>query len=237
MNYIDIIILIILALFIFGGLKKGLVRSIGEILGVFVAIYLAIHFYSDVSSWLENTFSFFHGTLADIVSLIGLFIVINIIFSILVYFVDKIFSLPILNFFNHLFGAVFGLIGGIILIVIVLFIFARFQIGASAFENSRSALYVEKASLFISPLLPKDLKKISLSDFIDNAWISRLEEAINNLPTDIVNVNDLGTYLREEAGLKQSTVSDIINTRFEGKINLSSDEIKTKLQDYLNNIQ
>ncbi len=237
MNYIDIIILIILAIFIFGGVKKGLVRSIGEILGVFVSIYVAINFYEVCSSWLENAVSFLHGTVTDIVSVILLFIVVNIAISVLVYFIDKIFSLPILNFFNHLLGGIFGLIGGVVLIVVLFFIFAYFGIGVGMFENSKAIPYVEKVSFFIKPLLPQDLKSVSISDFLENTWIYNLKNSINNLPDDINSVDKLVAYLRENVGIGENIISDIKDSQFKGKTNLTIEEIKTKLQDYLNNIQ
>ncbi len=237
MNYIDIIILVILAFFIFGGLKKGLVRSVGGILGIFVAIYFSIHFYHGFASWLENTFSFFSGTVADIVSLILLFILINAIFSVLIYFVDKIFSLPILNFFNHLFGAIFGLVEGALLIAILLLILARFGVGADMFENSKVTPYAEKFTTIISPLLPKDLKQVSISNFLENSWINNLKESIANLPRDIKSVDDLSNYLKENVGLSESVIQDIKNTQFKGKTNLTVEEIKIKLQDYLESIK
>lgn len=237
MNYIDIIILIILALFIFGGVKKGLVRSAGEILGVFLAIYVAINFYGAFSSWLENTVSFLHGTMTDIVSVILLFIGVNVVVSIIVYFIDKIFSLPILNFFNHLLGGIFGLIEGALLVVVLFFILAYFGIGVGMFENSKAIPYVEKFSFFVKPLLPKDLKSVSISDFLENTWIYNLKNSINNLPDNINSVDGLVTYLRENIGIGENIISDIKDSQFKGKTNLTIDEIRSSLQDYLDNLK
>ncbi len=72
---------------------------------------------------------------------------------------------------------------------------------------------------------------------MENTWIYNLKNSINNLPDDINSVDKLVAYLRENVGIGENIISDIKDSQFKGKTNLTIEEIKTKLQDYLNNIQ
>ena len=57
MNYLDIIFIIIIVSCTFWGLKKGLIKVIGGIIGIFVGIYFAGLLYPQLSDWLRNGFS------------------------------------------------------------------------------------------------------------------------------------------------------------------------------------
>ena len=41
----DIVLIVLLAGFVFSGLRKGLIRSLGRIIGLIIGAYVASHFY------------------------------------------------------------------------------------------------------------------------------------------------------------------------------------------------
>jgi len=54
MSFIDIVILIVLAVFVWKGIRLGLIESIGGIIGLFVGVYLAGLYYDEAAAMLKG---------------------------------------------------------------------------------------------------------------------------------------------------------------------------------------
>ncbi|MDD5295226.1 MAG: CvpA family protein, partial [Patescibacteria group bacterium] len=76
MSIFDIILLIILAGFVFYGLFFGLIRTLGSLAGVIIGAWLASRFYLEVFSWVGDL-SFGFNNLGKVVVFIILFTLIN----------------------------------------------------------------------------------------------------------------------------------------------------------------
>lgn len=232
MNYIDIIFLIIILFLTVVGLKKGLVRSVGGIIAIILGFYGASIFYPQFSIWLQELTSIFSATIANILSFIVLFILINRLAMILVYILDKVFSVPIIGFVNKLLGGLFGFLGGLIIVGIIVLIFSSFSSGEiPAFENSKIVLSAEKVIELVKPLIPKSF---DLS-FLESDWIDNLKDVITSLPNDISSVDELMAYLKNNTNLPDKVINNIKETQFKGVGNLNIDEIKDRLGAYISN--
>ena len=231
MNYVDIIFLIIILFFTVFGLRKGLVRSVGGIIAIILGFYGASIFYPSLSLWLQGLTSIFSETIANIISFVLLFIIIDRVVMILVYVLDKIFSIPIIGFVNKLLGGIFGFLAGLLIVGIIVLIVGSFYSGeVLAFENSKIVPSAEKTINFVKPLIP-DSWDLS---FLESDWVSSLRNIISSLPDNIGSVDELMVYLENNTNLSDNVINNIRDTQFNGITNISVDEIKSKLQDNIN---
>ncbi|HNV96899.1 MAG TPA: CvpA family protein [bacterium] len=232
MNYVDIIFLIIILFFTITGFRKGLVRALGGIIAIILGFYGASIFYSQASMWLQGITIIFSEPIANVLAFIIVFIIVNRVAMILVYVLDKIFSIPVIGFVNKLLGAIFGFLAGLLLVgILVLAVLSFYSGEVSAFENSKIVPSAEKTINFVKPLIPKSL---DLS-FLESDWMNNLRDVISSLPENIGSVDELTTYLKDNTDLSDKVINNIKETQFNGVTNINIDEIKDKLQDYINN--
>lgn len=160
MSAIDIIILVILALFVYKGVKLGLIEAIGGILGLFVGAYMAGRYYEKIGDMLSGVL-FGSEILANILGFILVFIVVNRGIALLFWIIGKIFNLiaiiPFLRTFNHFLGGVFGLVEGVIFIGIIVFFLSLIpftQGFGQKVEQSRFAGILETVGKIADPFIP-----------------------------------------------------------------------------------
>ncbi len=183
MSTIDIIILVILALFVYKGVKLGLIEAIGGIIGLFVGAYMAGRYYEQVGDMLTGLL-FNSEILANVLAFILVFIVVNRAIALLFWIIDKIFHviaiIPFLKSFNHLLGGIFGLIEGVIFIGIIVFFLSLvpFTRGfGEKIEQSRFAGILETVGKIADPFIPDYLGDWTLG--------------VPKLPFDIPKLNGL----------------------------------------------
>ena len=106
MTLIDIIILVVLAGFIWKGVRLGLIEVIGGIIGLFVGVYLAGLYYEEAGDMLQGLL-FDSEILATILGFLLVFILVNRGIALIFWLVDKIFNIiaiiPGLKSLNGLF--------------------------------------------------------------------------------------------------------------------------------------
>jgi membrane protein required for colicin V production len=163
----DIILIIILAGFVFYGLFFGLIRTLGSLIGVIAGFFLAAKFYLPAFDFIQNLF-FGHDDIGKIVTFIILFTLINRLVCFIFVLVNKTYDIisiiPFLKTINRLAGAVFGfLLGGVVLGFLFFIVSNNFFIGnwfIKFLDNSRVAPFLIKFVDILKPLLPEMLKKL-----------------------------------------------------------------------------
>lgn len=192
MSFIDIVILIILALFVWKGVKLGLIEAIGGIVGLFLGAFMAGQYYTEVGNMLKGLL-FGSTILANVLGFLLVFIVVNRGVALIFWIVDKIFNIiaiiPFLKTFNHLLGGIFGLIEGLIFIGIIVYFLAAMPFTGSlesSVDNSRFAGVLETVGKIADPFLPD-----SITNF-DNLLpeLPNLPAGLNNLPINIPGLNN-----------------------------------------------
>ena len=121
LNFIDYIILVILALFLIQGYRKGIIIGLATIAALILGIYAAVHF----SNYLNSTLmEHLHPSAKwlPILSFSITFILVVIAVMFVAKLTEKLVDLIGMGFFNHIGGAALGLIKGVILISILLFL-------------------------------------------------------------------------------------------------------------------
>lgn len=166
LSIFDIILILIMAGFIFYGLFFGLIRTLGSLLGVIVGAWVASHFYLTVSVWLGNLF-FGYNNIGKLVVFFLLFGLANRLVSFLFYLLDRAFDfisiIPFLKTINRLAGALFGFIEGGLILGLIIYVAVRyltFQWFVNMIMNSQVAPFLLKFAKILLPLLPEVLKKL-----------------------------------------------------------------------------
>ncbi|MFA6306752.1 MAG: CvpA family protein [Patescibacteria group bacterium] len=158
----DIVLLIILAGFVFYGLFFGLIRTVGSLFAMVGGLWLTLIFYLDVFGWVKNLF-FGHELSGKIITFFILFTLINRLIGFIFVLLDRTFDLisiiPFLKTINRLAGAALGFIeGGLVLGLALLFIS---QTGFSGWlDGSKMAPFLVSYTKVIMPLLPGLLDRI-----------------------------------------------------------------------------
>ncbi|MDD5031772.1 MAG: CvpA family protein [Patescibacteria group bacterium] len=167
MGIFDIILLIILAGFVFYGLFFGLIRTLGSLVGVIVGAWLASRFYLEVFSWVKDL-AFGFNNLGKVVVFIILFALINRLVCFIFVILDRTFDIisiiPFLKTINRLAGAFLGLLMGGLILGLILYVAARYAVLGNFFgnclANSEVAPRLIKFAGVLTPLLPEVLKKL-----------------------------------------------------------------------------
>jgi len=164
MSVLDFIILVILAGFVWKGIKLGLIESVGGIIGLFLGAFLASHYYQEVGEMLSGI-TFGSQTLANVLGFLLVFILVNRAVAILFWFLDKIFHLiaiiPFLKTFNRLLGGIFGLIEGFIFLGIIFYFLAFGSFGGGLkdkVDQSKFAGVLGTVGKIADPFMPDSIK-------------------------------------------------------------------------------
>jgi uncharacterized protein YkwD len=127
MNWIDLIIVFVLSLFLWNGYHKGLIRQLGDLILLALSVVISFAFFNGLALYLSSHFSyfFFQGFLGKMSALIILWVGTQIIFFFLFGILyhqlpDGVKDSKI----NKSFGAIPGLIWGILFVSVVFVIAA-----------------------------------------------------------------------------------------------------------------
>jgi uncharacterized membrane protein required for colicin V production len=171
MSIFDTILLVALAGFVFYGLFFGLIRTLGSLAGVIIGALLSFHFYEVVFSWVDPFFLGYDniGKLMILLILFTLFDrVIRLIFTVLDRTFDIVSIIPFMKTINRLTGAILGLIMGILVIGLALFLLnSFFNVWLTGLtKGSEVAPFFLKSAgiiLFFLPMVLEKVKKWILS--------------------------------------------------------------------------
>ncbi len=109
MNWLDIVIIVVIAISVFGGLKNGLIKAVLSLAGLIVGVVLAGRYYTPISEQL--TF-IPQDNIARIVAFAIILIGVMVIAGVLANLLKRAVSAVMLGWVNRIGGAVFGLVLG-----------------------------------------------------------------------------------------------------------------------------
>lgn len=187
MNYIDIVILVLLAIFGFGGWRKGLITEAATLLGLGFGLYGAFHF-SDFTSNKLLEFVEINPKYLNVISFVVTFIVLAILVNLLGRLVAKLVKTINLGFIDRIGGLVFGLAKGMLICSLLVMLFNSMQdkeiIKPKAKEESMLYPYVERAVPYVYQGF--DLVKDVVKDVTDedDKDAEEVEEATEEEPEE-----------------------------------------------------
>lgn len=167
MIFFDIMLLLILAGFVFYGLFFGLIRTLGSIISFLGGLWLASLFYLDVFAWAQNLF-FGYNIIGKLVCFFVLFSLINRLIAFGFVLLDRAFDIisiiPFLKTINRLAGAALGFIEGGMVLGFILYtlinnaILGKWFLSLSASSNLTPFLL--KFAQVVAPMIPGLLNKL-----------------------------------------------------------------------------
>jgi len=161
----DVILLILLAGFIFYGLFFGFIRVVGGLVGVVIGAILASRYYLLVFDYVEGVF-LGYDSLGKVFSFMFAFFLIRKIIVMIVASLNTAFNIisvfPFLTTINRIGGAAIGFLQGSLILGLILFVSSRYTIIEHWFGeflvNSQIAPILIKIASILMPLLPEVLK-------------------------------------------------------------------------------
>lgn len=165
-SILDIILILVLAGFVFYGLFFGLIRAVGTLVAVFVGAWLAGLYYLTVYGWVAQWFVGREG-IGKVLAFIVCFTIVNRLIGLAFYLLQKSFNIiaiiPFLKSINRIAGLVFGFVEGALILGLLLFVAARelnLPWFASALKGSQLAPWLISLAKVVTPLLPALLQKM-----------------------------------------------------------------------------
>lgn len=143
MTTIDIIIAVLLALGLVGGLRDGLVKQVAAFAGLIGGLLLGRSFYIPVGEWLTGTFGLATEA-AHIAAFILILIVVPLLFSLVGWLVSKLLSVICLGWVNRFIGGLVGVLKYALFVGVVITgieFFDKHDMLISAEKKEASVLY------------------------------------------------------------------------------------------------
>jgi len=150
MNLLDYLIMVFVAIFIFLGYRKGFIISLATIVALILGVYLAVNFSNFMDQILLENFKLSKSWLPILSFTLTFFLVVAGIL-IIAKLMEKIIDVIGMGFLNHLGGAILGLVKGIILCSILLFIITGFdskEKGITRANKEHSLIYRHITTVF-----------------------------------------------------------------------------------------
>lgn len=174
MPILDLILLIFLGAFVLYGFYVGLVKMILKLIATITAIIITVNVYIPV----YETFPFIgfgSENLGKIISFIVILAIVNYLLSLIFGFIAKLLkiitSLPVVSFVNRVLGGILGLLQGLFILGVIIFVSSPFVLNSDFFnpliaESSLAPMFL-KVNVWISPFIPKALEMIDSVSHID----------------------------------------------------------------------
>ncbi len=153
MHWLDIVIIVVIAISAFIGLRIGIIKAILSLAGLIVGVILAGSYYVPLS---EQLAFIPQANVAKIVAFAIILIGVMIIASVLAWLLKKVASMMMLGWVNRVGGAVFGLALGAIFCSALLAIWVKFLGIAGAIAESGLATILLDRIPVVLALLPDE---------------------------------------------------------------------------------
>ena len=157
MNWLDIIILVVVVIATFLGLRIGIIKAALSLAGLIVGIILAGRYYVPLSELLS---AIPQADVAKVVAFAIILIGVMVIASVLAAVLKWIASVVMLGWVNRLGGAVFGLVLGAMLCGALLATWVKFLGIAEVISQSRLAVILLDRFPVVLALLPDEFDVI-----------------------------------------------------------------------------
>lgn len=221
---IDIVILVILCTFFVMGFTRGLIKQVGSLVGYFVALWAASHYYMPVADYIKKGLSGWQpllaGPLSIVVGFLGAYIIAAFLWHLLINLVDGVFRLfsivPFLNMTNRLGGAAIGLVEGVLLLSALAFVVLNFPLSREFSDKLRKSALVpvlEQVSGLVKPLLPS---------IVQNG--QGLFNSIPGLPGQIPSMPEIDVNKVDPAAIRQ----------YMKQLNISEEDLPPEVRALLN---
>jgi len=158
MNWVDIIILVIIALTTFSSLRAGFLRQALALIGFVVGIYGALVYHQRVAAILNPNIG--NSTVSTAIAFVLIMVVVWAAAAAIAAIARALLNALGLGWTDNLVGMLVGLLVGLFLTVCFLLLLVRIPIPSigEAVNESTLASYIFLALPYLKQLLPSDLR-------------------------------------------------------------------------------
>ncbi len=171
---IDIVLLVIIALFAIKGFAAGFIKSILSIIGLLASIYIASRYYEPMAHWLVQVAGWGQNV-SKVLMFVVAFILLNALVNVAFWILEKVFNiilfLPFMTTLNRLLGLLFGALEGALALGIIFYFVERFPLSTRIMDvvaTSHILSSLDGLTVLLLPLLPMALRLLTSSvDFLE----------------------------------------------------------------------
>ena len=120
MNFVDILILILLGVFLLKGLLRGLMKELCSLVGLVVGSLLAFRFHGPLAEAMVSAFSL-PASVCVVLAFLVIFLTILLIFGLIGMLLSKYVKLLYVGGLNRVAGGIFGLVQGVLILAVIMF--------------------------------------------------------------------------------------------------------------------
>ncbi len=157
MNFLDIIIIIIVAIFALGGLWFGLFHTLGSLFGTVVGTYIASRYYEGGAQWLIHTTGWGENV-SRVVMFIAIFFIITRAIGAAFWLIGKVggvlIPIPFKKALNRFLGMIVGAAEGVFTVGISLYFIDKFPLGDKVMDAILGSTFAPSVIAFASLLIP-----------------------------------------------------------------------------------
>jgi membrane protein required for colicin V production len=180
MNWLDIVILLLMAASVYSSFRKGLAREVIGLITVVLALLVGIWFYGLAAGYLAPYLS--SRTAANLIGFFLMFGAVLLLGHVVSYIAGKFLRVTGLTIIDHLLGGVFGIARGALIAVALLTGVMAFSSGGKApgaIVNSRLAPHVAGVAQLAADMAPHELKEGFRKTYaeVKTAWGTAVERA------------------------------------------------------------
>jgi len=185
MNWLDAVLVIIVAASVAASLRKGLSREVIGLASVVLGVVLGCWFYGTAAAYLMRYLS--SRALANFAGFLVVFCGVVVAGAILSAIVGKFLKVTGLSFFDNLLGAAFGTVRGVFIaaaVILAVLAFAPGEPPPQAVVNSRLAPYAATTARIFVAMAPRELKDGFHRTYAEvlEAWKHALEKSTHKPP-------------------------------------------------------
>ena len=185
MNWLDVVLLIVLAASVAMSFRKGLSREVIGLASVVLGLLLGAWFYGTAAGWVEPYVR--SRAAANFAGFLIVFCAVLVLGGVLSWFVGRFLKVTGLSIVDHALGAAFGLVRGILIAVALIMAILAFSTDhkpPQSVVDSRIAPYVASASQVFVAVAPHELKDGFQKTYaqVKESWAHALEKGADTDP-------------------------------------------------------
>jgi len=156
MSWLDIVIIIVIAIPTILGLKTGIIKASFSLAGLILGVILAGHYYVPFSEQLSALSPGIARVVAFAIILVGVWVIAILLSGL----VERAVAMMLLGWVNRLVGAVFGFVVGAILCSALLAIWVKF-LGIQSFivDSALATILLDRFPMVLA-LLPDEFNAV-----------------------------------------------------------------------------
>ena len=156
MNWVDLVVAIALIGFAVRGLVKGFFRELFSLVGLFLGLWVALLKFGTAGEWIQATFPL-SDPLPYHLGFLLIFFGISILASVAGFVLHKLTKVLLMGWLDALVGLGFGLVKGVMTLVVLLFLLEHLPLPDSVSAHMRTSTVISHLEL-VNPFVERSVQ-------------------------------------------------------------------------------